>query len=322
VLQAGVTRQRRSASQIRWRYLDLLLNWSGVSVLCDNPPIIRYAQSLISRADAELFGVSVPRFALRFYFDKNHKGFVNLRRSNLLRRSVGAWSLADRSISSRPDIALDEPRANSPFPLPYLVGDCILPLPARLDQKGYHTLKNDFGPDYGEHYAIEGTPYVQYCTLTGACAPAVCFIATMLLKNHSKAIHGLPEIAASSPDQPLTHLVVEPMEMGQITAYFQSAAIDLMAILQRIPVYFRKHLESTEVYRLALRSYLRSKMPVILPVDLYRLHGIGSEHCKTRREGHLSIEPRTYAYQTSTQRKAQAKSPFDHCHWMRSTSFQ
>ena len=44
----------------------------------------RYAGSVITRADAELFGLSFPRFAIRVYLDDQQTSFMNLRRTNLL----------------------------------------------------------------------------------------------------------------------------------------------------------------------------------------------------------------------------------------------
>src|SRR4051812_23503074 len=46
----------------------------------------RRAQSIISRSEAELFGTSIPRFAIRVYFDGG--GFLNCRRLLTFVRNV------------------------------------------------------------------------------------------------------------------------------------------------------------------------------------------------------------------------------------------
>src|SRR5688500_1001 len=58
-------------------------------------PVIRYryAQSVVARTEAELFGLSIPRFAVRAYVDGKECGsFVNLRRIEQFRLRARDWA--------------------------------------------------------------------------------------------------------------------------------------------------------------------------------------------------------------------------------------
>ena len=59
----------------------------------------RIAPSLVTRGEAELLGVSSPRFALRCYFfdaeDRSPLGFVNARRLQVLSETVSSWGVRD-----------------------------------------------------------------------------------------------------------------------------------------------------------------------------------------------------------------------------------
>lgn len=275
------------------RKLELILKWIGADGAYDRSGRARYAQSLISRADAALYGVSTPRFCVRIYTDDKQSGFLNLRRSHLLRESFGTWMPKTQPLDGRPDIQIDQERQNRGFPLPQIVGDCILPY-RKIGRTGFHILEMDYGPDYAEHGSITGTPYVQYCEATGVCAPAACFIVTMLLREHSVVKHGLPEITASATAYSGPHVVIEPMRLGDFTDYLKKV-VGLGTCLQRAPRIDGRgkyiDLPATQDFMLqrALQAYVLSGMPVILPVDSHRLHG----HCSNEQP--MGTVPAVYA---------------------------
>lgn len=240
----------------------------------------RYAQSLVSRIDAQLLGVSSPRFALRGRHYTNSGdclGFINYRRSYLLKRTA-KWFASPKEVISNKNrkISPDVDKIQKGFPLPYTRGDGIVALPRQF-RKDYYVIEKKFCGEFGECKKTEivGTPFVGYCTVTGSCVPAVSFIATMLLKDYGiTAVHSLPEVArkinaSEFPD----HVVIETTSMEQIAKYFEG--INLSAQVQRFPYYGDNYDDKKQKkkYAVALRSYIKSGMPVLLPVDAYRLHG-------------------------------------------------
>src|SRR4051812_29793986 len=58
----------------------------------DAPLRFRYAQSVITRTEAEVLGMSSPRFAIRAYLDPAGRSFVNLRRIKELQLHAPPWS--------------------------------------------------------------------------------------------------------------------------------------------------------------------------------------------------------------------------------------
>jgi len=167
-----------------------------------------------------------------------------------------------------------------PFPLPYIVGDCILPLPNRFRGK-YTVLEKDFGLEMGEYvtFTFRGTPYVQYFTKKGSCLPAVAFVASMLLKDEGVAIHSLAEIAKLTTEQEFGDhaVVIKHTSPTKIAKYFIKH-VHLNVYLQKVFLDSRiqtpgDYQSDTDKYRVLLRAYLSSGMPVILPVDYFRLHG-------------------------------------------------
>lgn len=141
----------------------------------------RYAPSITAKSDAELLGISMPRFAIRVSLDRGNRCVVNLRRKALLKRSVDSdW--ADRRIlpeldgkigtrnpdlfsgdeqhleqpvhragarnpdfvsSDEPDISLKQMVQKSSW-----IGDCFLSLPSWRGQ--YHINGQRWGAEIGE----------------------------------------------------------------------------------------------------------------------------------------------------------------------------
>ena len=55
----------------------------------------RIAPSIITRCEAEIFNLSMPRFAIKVYLDKQKHSFVNVRRLSTFCGQIRPW--ADRS---------------------------------------------------------------------------------------------------------------------------------------------------------------------------------------------------------------------------------
>src|SRR4051812_31309281 len=57
------------------------------------PPLtFRYAPSIVARTEAELFGLSTPRFSVRVYFGDEGGSFCNARRINEFAARSPGWS--------------------------------------------------------------------------------------------------------------------------------------------------------------------------------------------------------------------------------------
>lgn len=253
---------------------------------------LRYAPSLISRSDAELYGLSLPRFAVRLYLNSDTgqpASFLNLRRADLFRRQTKGSSVE----------------------LPQLVGDCVVKRPAWLPTSVYQVLADRYGAAYGEELSFDGTPFVQYVETTGACAHAVCFMASMVLRKYAKAIFGLPEIAALICKDK-SRIDIDALSAGQMAAFFGHSAVGLRSIAQRVPSYRAEGAVSAlEEYGVALHSYLMSNMPIVVSVDKNRLVGQGSEACPIKQKD--SIYGRNRAGIVLPDDGSYASRPSPHC---------
>ena len=246
----------------------------------------RMATSLTSRAEAELFGLSYPRFCVRLYLDEQHESFLNLRRSAMLIerfQAQGGWSrrLArdDRRLKNVTEY-VDEERPKAE--LPGLIGDSILVTPARFVSR-YNIVAEQFHSAYGEPAKTpedkqrpSATAYIQHYWTTGLCGHAVIFMASMLLHKHANAIHALAEIAALLRDPDYDEFLITGLSPRDIFKYFQFPEVRLKAFHQVTPSFVSLENGATQCFANALRSYLLSKMPVIKAVDRGRLHGCGN----------------------------------------------
>src|SRR5260221_9373197 len=123
----------------------------------------RYAPSIVTRSEAELWGLSQPRFAIRGYLPSG--GFINLRRLGWLAKGVRTWSA--RQESSPDWIRLDDPSIredseNAEEPKTIIersssVGDSLL-LASGSIRKRFHVLDIDLGWCYGESEPVKATP--------------------------------------------------------------------------------------------------------------------------------------------------------------------
>jgi sugar phosphate isomerase/epimerase len=102
-------------------------------------------------------------------------------------------------------------------------------------------------------------------------------MATTLLKDFARGVFGVAEITAlgSHPDQ--RELLLSGMRSGDIPRYFTNPAINLNAIWQQV----LSPTPKPDVFRIrrALIAYLKSNMPILLPVDAGRIAGVTSAQC-------------------------------------------
>jgi sugar phosphate isomerase/epimerase len=247
--------------------------------------IVRFAPSIVTRSELELFGLSSPRFAARFYIDESCRFFINVRRLVEIESSDIRFSKR-RVIPDglrHPRLEFDESRYADPARLiqelqgQTCIADSFLPIPELLADHFEHC-SCDLGSAYGEsEITYSGSPFMKHINLAGGglCAQAVCFMATVLHYRHAARVHGLVEItywATSTeplPEMP-REILINGLSLHEMVTYFERAG--LFAIWQRILPMAGGN-QVSKVYEQGLRAYLLSKMPVIFTVDCALMDG-------------------------------------------------
>lgn len=246
----------------------------------------RLAPSLITRADAECFGVAMPRFAIRLYLDPEGDSFINLRRAarfhERLRVERPPFGWAGRlspseSRNLRTDINFDAAAASVAPDFPGILADSVLQVPPQLEPE-YAIRVRDFNPMYDARArrAI-GTSYV-YHKGVGQCSDACCFMASMMLYEHVRNIYALIEIQAIAANPQLGEVAFSGLTPLEIKSYFENARVHLSAIPQVVEGanYDR---QDERLLAIALRAYTKSGCPVIVYTDLRRMFGVASPNC-------------------------------------------
>jgi hypothetical protein len=254
---------------------------------------VRIAQSVFTRSEAELFGVSAPRFAYRFLLKDG--GFINCRRIQALvrhledsgRLGMGTRRASLAEIHRHPDVA----KAQKPLSQATLraklidqtssIADCLLAPPLLISGSDYHYATCDLFTAYGElppPRAADGkrrrfTPYAQSVALGGGvCAQACCYMATAMLAAHASRICGLAEITSYAHrdrclELDLSGLSPESMEsyFGKVGLRMSQQAADFHVTPTRGERTLRRGTE------MAIRAYLSANMPVVFPTDMKKL---------------------------------------------------
>jgi hypothetical protein len=247
----------------------------------------RVAQSVIIRSEGILFGISIPRFAIRVYL--NDGGFINCRRlktfiENVHYDGVIEWgnryspgAIADSQRNPDLEGSQNEHRSLAEIlKSQSCIGDSLLREPDRLKPYGFQyvdisaaRLFDAYGePKPSRKGKSSFTPYIKSVDLGGGlCAQAVCFMATAALANYASKICGISEITAFAHEDHCLELSLSGLTPEKMQRYFtkvnlrlseQAAAPGIRKIL--------KEFQKREFYT-ALRCYLRSNIPVILPVS-------------------------------------------------------
>jgi hypothetical protein len=231
----------------------------------------RISPSLVARCEVGLFDISMPRFAFRVYLNPTKSSFINARRIETFARLVNTWGLP-------PNHTIDKPESTSPKDIikrSSCIGDSFLEPPKSLAEEGkYHVITTELGKAYGEGEKIEGTPFVNHMRLSGgACAQAVCFMATALWHNIVRGIYGVAEITALASNQTGPSLDLGGITTEKICVYFNHPKMGLNALRQQVYIDTDPK-EKTFQFADALRAYILSDIPVILVVDLGRMCGV------------------------------------------------
>jgi hypothetical protein len=237
----------------------------------------RVAPSPIARSEAELFGVSTPRFAFRKYIRTNPApapgdeseccSFINLRRLGWLHQSIRR-----RGIGLNAD-DLEKALARN------AVADSLIIPPSKYND--YYFLGCDLWHAYGESRSSpRAVPFLQHMALGGGmCAQAAIFMVLCLLEDYVTRIPGIAEITAltacldpqgAKTSQDAAFAVhtdgLKPRPMVEFLIKY----CDLSVFHEAIPT-LEGDLSGTE--GAALDGYIHSGFPVICLVDQSRLSG-------------------------------------------------
>ncbi len=251
----------------------------------------RYAPSIVTRSEAEVFGMSVPRFAVRVYIDPKMRYFANLRRlktfcdfspSLTVRRFIPDH-LQRRDLIERPDFR----ETSNPSEIllnQSCIADAFLPIPQSLQH--FSIIKTQLAAAYGETFDVadkySGSVYLKHIALAGGglCAQAVCFMAAAHLHGFAESIQGLLEITHYATNVDLRtyelkklELILDGLDFKGMTNYLKVAGLN--AILQRAHCLKPVALSAAkyDLFPDAAKAYLLSDMPVVLPVDCERMAG-------------------------------------------------
>ena len=168
----------------------------------------RIRPSICTRSEAELIGVSSPRFAIRAYVDGSESIF-NLRRidrlsqntamvrSHILRR----WLYHLARFFRMPNAQRFKHKPMSYRELfqkiqeSCCIADSLISPPKRLEKYSFVTC--ELGLAYGEGKEIHGVPFLQHIGLGGGlCAQAACFTCVALMNRCARS---LPCLLYTSP---------------------------------------------------------------------------------------------------------------------------
>ncbi len=252
----------------------------------------RPAPSIVVRSECELFGASSPRFAYRAYLlPDNPDCFVNLRRIETLARSLGSWGERTSEQAGRLsalDVDCEFAIKKTPTTIVQsatCVADSLLAVPRRLADSDYRFTCCDLGRAYGEPdtgQTRDLVPFIKHMRLGGGmCAQAACFMATAVLNEFANGIFGVPEITFLGQHESATEIDIGGMSPNDIESYFRHPSVGLWGCNQKVSTEFlrasdtasKESAESRDEFNLdafcrALRSYLLSGMPAVIPVDL------------------------------------------------------
>ena len=268
-----VRRQLGPEANAGWRghsqalLLQNWLNFPAEEACWNEQNRTRYAASLITRADAELYCFSYPRFAVRTYLDATHSSFINLRRTQHLKERI-----LDAVGGTEQDRARDT--------LLSMIGDCVLRVPN--DLAAFQFVPCNAAKLYGNeksNLTAITTPFVNYSDSSGSCAFAVAFMASALLGDHCTGLLGLTEmpfiLGELKRDKKVT---IGDVPIEELCLLLGSDRIGLCAYHQETPIpnyIWFTEMTREELTAKAITSYAASGMPVIIPCDLNLIHGHG-----------------------------------------------
>lgn len=262
----------------------------------NGPMRFRYAQGVAARTETELFGMPMPRFAIRVYLDTTDLNWVNARRIREFQlRAPDRWA-ARRSEDPDRQVRVDgksiksisgegvKPPREVIEDKTSCIGDSVLQHPAKFAE--WMVLDAELGRAYGEGREIRGTPYIKHVELTGGglCAQAVCFMATALRHDDpvdgvvpATAVYSLSEITTLAAADTLDEVTLTGLNHYGISRFFfKSGAMDFPA-WQHVTTIIKVPKSPRDVmikqFAQVLRAYILARISVILAVDGSRLAG-------------------------------------------------
>lgn len=279
-----------------WRAVDGLLLHLGDTQVGDP----RLAPSIVTRSELSLFGLSAPRFAVRIFPSRG--GFINCRRLAVLQSMLSdpdrqIWTSRYESQTLLPEqrnpvlgeCATDNPDLAELLSAQKCVADCLLPVPTRLKARNPTFVSVNVQKlllAYGEHHAAGELPLLLPFTQTvslggGLCAQAASFMATTILCQYAKSAYGVAEITALAHARACRELSLGGLTPRAMADYFTRVNLRLSEqCVSRLPMCVAASSSPTRIFS-AIRCYIASGMPVILPVTIAQL--------STRRNGENSV---------------------------------
>ncbi len=244
----------------------------------------RLAPSIVTRSLAGFFEMSMPRFAIRCNLD-HHGSFANFHRAATMRRLAPAWT-------GKSPVSLYGSPGDFLWNRAYRVADAVLRVPSFPGSPPWRIAKAPHLPEiYGEPRS-EGVDYTSYAKglpLSGLCAQAVCFMASVMMLPTVRKVHGIAEITLEATQRADSGsfegcLPLVGLNADQIEAYFSKRGarasyqgLSLSALRRGKRAGYRTESEEftkdSTYFAAALRAYLRSGFPVIVPCDLQRFKG-------------------------------------------------
>lgn len=252
--------------------LQLLEKWLYGT---ETPVTPRLAPSIIARSEAELLGISSPRFAIRVYLGLN--SFVNIRRRKITAhqiRKTHPKEIADALLETKytgegQRVRSDESQVRSTN----WIADCLLAPPPRLLQQRFQILTCTLGADYGEDNIHTATPFVTHISIGGGlCAQAAVFMAICLMEGTE--IFGISEITCLAAEN-RDHFEIHGLKPSTIERFLTKSA-RLSAQLQCVPnPILKNEREATiETIRCVLRAYIENRIPILLMLSSSRMQGL------------------------------------------------
>ena len=258
----------------------------------------RFAPSIISRCEAEVFNLSIPRFAIRVYQDRpadlaphnnpggqeSQLGYINLRRVETFRKYAKSWSgtynvtnelpLHKEYFVSEPSRVLEQLDKDNRISR---IGDCLLVPPAWTSS--FHIVQSFLGHILGEvpqdANDIKGVPYMKHIVLVGGglCAQAACFIATTLMHEYALGVHGILDITRLARKQSGNMLSLHGLNKWEMSRYFSHKKVRLRGEWE-VFVNWSSDAKDSQAFSRTVQSYLLSDIPIIYPIDMGRSIGI------------------------------------------------
>ena len=264
----------------------------------------RLAPSVIVRSEAELFGVSSPRFAIRAYL--SDRSFVNIRRNKVLQQMIGETI---KNGQSKQQLLKELKRPEFAW-----TADSLLEIPTRFElspefveshpslsshpqnENGFHFLTANLGNEYGEDFDGPLVPFVTHISVGGGlCAQASCFMSLCL--TDCKQVLGISEItklawadqakpaaptgklaevtpAVGKPSNPAKNtqrdgvIKIIGLSSERMAAFFTKEEIGLDAQLQTMAG------ENNERFiKFAIQTYIANQIPLNAILSISRMQG-------------------------------------------------